>query len=93
MTSTLDILLAEWPPRHSSKPVKLQVSNSGIASLHRGHPCSMPNGLSLRAIGGGKRATWLWFLTVKNALSRLVFMILSTDPHARSSRQQAGGAD
>ena len=37
MTSTLDILLAEWP-RHSSKPVKLQVSNSGIASLHRGHP-------------------------------------------------------
>jgi 23S rRNA (cytosine1962-C5)-methyltransferase len=37
MSNTLDIILAEWP-QHSTKPVKLQVSNSGIASLHRGHP-------------------------------------------------------
>ena len=37
MTGTLLPLLAEWP-RCSRKPVKLQVSNSAIASLHRGHP-------------------------------------------------------
>ena len=37
MTGTLHPLLADWP-RSSSKPVKLQVSNSAVASLHRGHP-------------------------------------------------------
>ncbi len=37
MTSTLHPLLAEWP-RCSPKPVKLKVTNSGMANLHRGHP-------------------------------------------------------
>ncbi len=37
MIQTLHPLLAEWP-QQAKKPVKLQVSNSGIASLHRGHP-------------------------------------------------------
>lgn len=37
MTGTLHPLLAEWP-RCAEKPVKLQVSNSAVASLHRGHP-------------------------------------------------------
>jgi 23S rRNA (cytosine1962-C5)-methyltransferase len=37
MTSILNTLLAEWP-RPAPKPVKLQVSNSAMASLHRGHP-------------------------------------------------------
>jgi 23S rRNA (cytosine1962-C5)-methyltransferase len=37
MHSSLDRLLAAWPPT-TSKPIKLQVTNSGIASLHRGHP-------------------------------------------------------
>jgi 23S rRNA (cytosine1962-C5)-methyltransferase len=37
MINTLHPLSAEWP-RCSRKPVKLQVSNSAIASLHRGHP-------------------------------------------------------
>jgi 23S rRNA (cytosine1962-C5)-methyltransferase len=37
MPSTIVTLLAEWP-QISTKPVKLQVSNSGMASLHRGHP-------------------------------------------------------
>ncbi len=37
MTSILHPLLAEWP-RCSRKPVKLQVTNSAVANLHRGHP-------------------------------------------------------
>lgn len=37
MPSTIIPLLAEWP-QISAKPVKLQATNSGIASLHRGHP-------------------------------------------------------
>lgn len=37
MTSFLHPLLAAWPPC-DPKPVKLQVSNSAAASLHRGHP-------------------------------------------------------
>lgn len=37
MTGSFDPILTEWP-RSSRKPVKLQVSNSGMASLHRGHP-------------------------------------------------------
>jgi 23S rRNA (cytosine1962-C5)-methyltransferase len=37
MISPLHPLLAAWP-RCSAQPVKLQVSNSAMASLHRGHP-------------------------------------------------------
>jgi 23S rRNA (cytosine1962-C5)-methyltransferase len=37
MTKTLHPILADWPDC-SDKNVKLQVSNSGMASLHRGHP-------------------------------------------------------
>ncbi len=37
MTHTLHSILAEWPAC-AKKPVKLQVTNSGVASLHRGHP-------------------------------------------------------
>jgi 23S rRNA (cytosine1962-C5)-methyltransferase len=37
MTSTLHPILAAWPPC-PTKPVKLQVTNSAMASLHRGHP-------------------------------------------------------
>ena len=37
MTDTLHPLLAVWP-RCPAKPVKLQVTNSAMASLHRGHP-------------------------------------------------------
>ena len=37
MNHTLHSILADWPPC-SEKRIKLQVSNSGIASLHRGHP-------------------------------------------------------
>ncbi len=37
MPDRLHPLLAEWP-RCAGKPVKLQVSNSAVASLHRGHP-------------------------------------------------------
>ena len=37
MTSILNTLLADWP-RPAPKPIKLQVTNSGIAGLHRGHP-------------------------------------------------------
>jgi 23S rRNA (cytosine1962-C5)-methyltransferase len=37
MPSTIVTILAEWP-KISVKPIKLQVSNSGMASLHRGHP-------------------------------------------------------
>ncbi len=37
MIRSLIPLLAEWP-RCATRPVKLQVTNSAIASLHRGHP-------------------------------------------------------
>jgi 23S rRNA (cytosine1962-C5)-methyltransferase len=37
MTHTLHPILADWPVC-SKKTIKLQVSNSGMASLHRGHP-------------------------------------------------------
>lgn len=37
MTSVLHPLLRTWP-RCSAKPVKLQVTNSAMATLHRGHP-------------------------------------------------------
>lgn len=37
MTSILHPLLSAWP-RCSAKPVKLQVTNSAMATLHRGHP-------------------------------------------------------
>lgn len=37
MSDKLHPLLAEYP-RCAAKPVKLQVTNSGMASLHRGHP-------------------------------------------------------
>ncbi len=37
MSHSLHPTLAEWP-EISKKPVKLQVTNSAVASLHRGHP-------------------------------------------------------
>ncbi len=37
MTYRLHPILADWPVT-SKKKIKLQVSNSGMASLHRGHP-------------------------------------------------------
>jgi 23S rRNA (cytosine1962-C5)-methyltransferase len=37
MTSSLHTILSTWPPC-AAKPVRLQVTNSGMASLHRGHP-------------------------------------------------------
>ncbi len=37
MTHSLHPILSEWP-HCTNRPLKLQVTNSGIASLHRGHP-------------------------------------------------------
>ena len=37
MTSALHPILAAWPPC-PAKPVKLQVTNSAMVTLHRGHP-------------------------------------------------------
>ena len=37
MSDILETVLAEWP-QSAEKPVRLQVTNSGAAGLHRGHP-------------------------------------------------------
>lgn len=37
MTDAIHPILIQWPPC-APKPVKLQVTNSAISSLHRGHP-------------------------------------------------------